>query len=138
MIIDATNTIMGRLAAYAAKKALEGETVDIVNAEKAIITGKKNEILNHYLHKRGRGGPFHGPYIPRKSNMLLKRVIRGMLPHKKARGRDALKRIMCYNGIPEKLNEKKFHVLENANIKKLKTANYLTLNELSKYLGAKQ
>ena len=39
MIINAENLILGRMTTYAAKKALQGEEVDIVNCEKAIITG---------------------------------------------------------------------------------------------------
>ena len=38
MIIDATELIVGRFATVAAKKALLGERIDIINCEKAIIT----------------------------------------------------------------------------------------------------
>ncbi|MBU4242076.1 MAG: 50S ribosomal protein L13, partial [Nanoarchaeota archaeon] len=62
MIIDATNTIMGRVAATAAKKALEGEKVDIINSEKAIISGKRSTVVARFRQQRNRGGPYHGPY----------------------------------------------------------------------------
>jgi len=39
----------------------------------------------------------------------LKRAIRGMLPdYRLGRGRDAWKRIRCYNGIPEEYKDQKF------------------------------
>ena len=40
--IDADNLILGRMATTAAKSALAGENVVIVNCEKAIVTGKKD------------------------------------------------------------------------------------------------
>lgn len=137
MIIDATDTIMGRLAATAAKKALEGEHIDIINSEKAIITGNKGHIFENYHHIRSRGGPFHGPFIPRPPHLLLKRVIRGMLPWTRSRGREAWKRIMCHIGVPDEFKGKKAETLKNANVSRLQTAKYITLGELSKELGAK-
>ncbi len=38
MIIDANNMILGRLASFAAKKALLGEKIDVINCEKAVIS----------------------------------------------------------------------------------------------------
>jgi len=137
MIIDATDTIMGRLAAFAAKKSLQGEKIEIINSEKALIRGNKQQVVERFKHMRKRGGPLHGPYIPRMPHMLLKRVIRGMLPHKKERGRLALKRIKCHIGVPEELKGKKAEALKSASVTKLQTAKYFTLGELSKQLGAK-
>ena len=48
MIIDATNLLVGRLATVVAKKALLGGKIDIVNAEKAIISGPKRLVINKY------------------------------------------------------------------------------------------
>ena len=48
MIINADGLITGRLASYAAKQALLGEKVDIINSEKACITGSKPQILEKY------------------------------------------------------------------------------------------
>ena len=55
MIIDATNLVMGRIAAFAAKKALVGEKVDIINCEKAIVTGSRRFLVGRYFHQRDRG-----------------------------------------------------------------------------------
>ena len=37
VVVNAENAVVGRLASYVAKVALNGEEVTIVNAEKAII-----------------------------------------------------------------------------------------------------
>ena len=45
MIIDATDLIVGRMGAFAAKKVLLGEKIDIVNCEKAAVSGSRENIL---------------------------------------------------------------------------------------------
>jgi len=138
MIIDATDSILGRIAAVAAKQALKGEKVDIINAENAVVTGSKQQVLAKYKQMRERGGPYHGPYIPRQPHMLLKRTIRGMLPHKQERGQLALKRIKCHIGVPEGLVGKEAEKVANASIAKLQTSRFITLKQLTKELGVKQ
>ncbi len=137
MIVDASGLIMGRLAAFAAKNALKGEKVDIVNCENAIVTGNKRNVIEKYKHQRSRGGPFHGPFIGRQAHMLLKHVIKGMLPHKQARGREALARIKCHLSVPKEFEGKKSETVRGAGFEKLETTKYLTLKELSYELGAR-
>ena len=43
-IIDGENAVMGRLASYVAKQALQGEEISIVNCNKVLITGNKKFI----------------------------------------------------------------------------------------------
>ncbi len=43
-IIDGKDAVLGRLASYAAKEALKGEEVIIVNCKEVIITGNKKDI----------------------------------------------------------------------------------------------
>ncbi len=139
MNIDATNMILGRLASKAAKAALNGEKVNIVNCENAIISGSKKDIFLKYRTLRLRGTPFTGPFFPKSAERIVKRTIRGMLPHKQDRGRDAMKRIICYRGVPDALKNEKFEKLHEADMdKKLYSPKYVTVKELSKYLGAKQ
>ena len=45
MIIDGTNLILGRLASVAAKKALLGDDIIIVNCDKVLVTGTKKNIV---------------------------------------------------------------------------------------------
>jgi large subunit ribosomal protein L13 len=108
-IIDGKNAILGRLGSYVAREALKGEEIAIVNCEQIVITGKKQNIKEELEKKRGRvGSTEKGPKVSRTSEKIVKRVIRGMLPnYRTGRGRDALKRIKCYVGIPKEFEEGK-------------------------------
>ena len=136
MIIDGTDLVLGRTASYAAKKALLGENVNIINCEKIAITGKKESLFKEYK-KRADRGTFKGPFLHRESFRIMKRAIRGMLPYKQPKGKTAFKRIKCYNGIPDEFKDKKLETLENANISKLDNLRYIYVRELSKFLGGK-
>ncbi|RME78239.1 50S ribosomal protein L13 [Candidatus Woesearchaeota archaeon] len=138
MILDAKDLIVGRLATVVAKKALLGEEVIIVNADKAIITGKPTVVKAKFKQSRNRTVPLKGPYIHRGADRLLRRKIRGMLPYKQEKGRKAFERIKCYIGIPPEFEGKNFETIEEANVKKLPNTHFTTLGEVSKHLGAKQ
>jgi len=129
IIIDGENAILGRLASYAAKKALEGHKIVIVNSEKVIISGKLNKIKEDYQQKRRRHGDSQrGPIFPRSPEKILKRTIRGMLPIKKG-GKEVLKQIRCYNGIPEEYKEKK-----KIKSGRKQEGRYVKLEEISKLI----
>lgn len=137
MIIDASNLIVGRIATVVAQKALLGEKIDIVNSEKAIITGSKEQVFARFKQKYDMGIPSRGPFVHRSADRLLRRSIRGMLPYKQAKGETAFKNIMCWIGVPEEFKDKKFDTIENANVSKVPTLKYVTLGQVSKYLGGK-
>jgi large subunit ribosomal protein L13 len=108
-IIDGKNATLGRLASYVAKQALKGEEFAILNCEQIIITGSKKDIKDKFLRSRGRvGSSQKGPKISKSNEKIVKRTIRGMLPdHRQGRGKQALKRIKCYVGIPKEFEDKK-------------------------------
>jgi large subunit ribosomal protein L13 len=108
-VIDGKNAILGRLASYAAKEALKGEDIAIVNCEQIVITGNKKNIKENLESKRKRvGSTQKGPKVSRTSEKIVKRVIRGMLPnYRVGRGRVAFKKIKCYVGIPKEFEEMK-------------------------------
>ena len=54
-VIDGSNHILGRLATHVAKQLLNGEDIIIVNAEKIVITGRKEQILQDYHERRNLG-----------------------------------------------------------------------------------
>lgn len=137
MIIDATNLIAGRLASFVAKKALLGEKVDIVNCEKAVISGDMEQVLYRYKQKKQRGIPSKGPFIPTMPDMFVKRIIRGMLPYKQEKGRKAFKLIKCYIGVPAHFRNEKFETIEKISFSKLPNTKYVRIAELCKLLGAK-
>lgn len=134
MIIDATNLKVGRIATVAAKAALSNQRVQIINCEKAVITGTKQHVLAKYQRKASMGNPHWGPYQPRMADRFVRRVIRGMLPYKTPRGRDALKRIMCYVGNP---HDAEAETIQEADVTRTQTLKYVTVGEICKLLGGK-
>lgn len=136
-IIDATDTILGRLASYVAKNALKGDEIVIVNCEKVVVSGNKDNIFREFKEKRNRGDRYKGPFYPRMPDRIVKRVIRGMLPYKTDRGRKALSRVKTFIGIPEEYQGKKCITLDKIKKEKLKDMMYVYLYEISEYLGAK-
>lgn len=136
-VIDASGLILGRLSSVVAKRLLEGDTISIVNAEKAVISGSKVTTFKEYQQARQRGIREKGPYYPRRPDRLLKRTIRGMLPYKRQRGRDALSRLRVYVGVPEELAGEELSSVEAASMSRLSTIKYIELGELSRRLGSK-
>ena len=136
IIIDASNTVTGRLASVCAKELLKGKTIAIVNAQNAVISGEPKYIFEKYTEKRERGDPYHGPFYPKEPDQIIKRVIRGMLPYKKGRGIDAFSRIKVYISIPEEFKEKTITKIKGTkNDLDCKT---MTVGELAIKLGAKK
>ena len=138
IIIDATNAVIGRFASYVAKRALLGKSIIILNSENAIITGNKDSILEHYLQRRRRHGASQkGPIFPSVVEKILKRTIRGMLPFKRARGREAFKNIKCHIGVPEGLKNEKPVRVESAGSSEKLGADYLKVKEICRAIGGK-
>ena len=142
MIINAEDKIIGRVASFAAKQALLGQNIIIINCEKAVITGNKREIINKYKSRKNRTTIRRGPFYPRRADRIVKRTVRGMLPYKQSKGRNAFDRIMCYVSIPKAIQEKinageKIIELKQTHKDKLDNTKFITLKELTKELGAK-
>jgi large subunit ribosomal protein L13 len=132
-VIDAEGLVLGRLASHVAKRLLEGDEVEVVNAEKAIITGGKEDIIAHFRHRRDVGSGRKGPKYPRTPHMMLKYSVRGMLPFYKSRGRNAYKRLRVHVSVPKELKGSKFETIEGA--RELSTQRYMSLGEVSRVLG---
>ncbi len=137
VIIDAKNLILGRMASEVAKRALLGESIDIINCEQLVITGNRKRIIEKYAQGRARGTPTRGPYITRRPDMFVKRAIRNMLPYKKERGRTAFSRIKCHRGVPKHFEGKELESIQHAHIDKLPNLRFTRVGELCKILGAK-
>jgi len=136
VVIDARGHILGRLSSKIAKRLLNGEKIVVVNAEKAIVTGDKRMVFKKYKEKYDRGSKEKGPYFPRHPEKIFKRTVRGMLPWKSRRGREAYKRLRVFIGVPKQLEGKEFEVVEDALLEKVsKTEKYVTIAEISRYLG---
>jgi len=132
MIIDGDGAILGRLASKVSKDLLRGEQIIVINAEKIVISGNPEAVLERYREKTGRGSHNKGPFYPRYPDRLFRRVVRGMLPYKRQRGRKAYKKLKVYMGNPDNLKgEKRGKTVDDLKSK------YITLKDLGKKLGAK-
>ena len=133
LTVDGTNMIFGRLASQVSKKLMRGEDVEIINCEKIVIRGNPQEIAQRYLTKRGirhKGTPERSPVWSKVPHMLVKRMIRGMLPRESSRGKIALKRLMIYSGNPKNVQGIR---LDDATFDGV--SKHLTIYELCKKIG---
>ena len=131
--IDASGAVVGRLSARVAKLLLANQQVEIINADKALMAGSLSATKEHYLSRRtqkNKRTPEDSPVWPRVPHLLLRRIIRGMLPHKSRRGRDAYHRLKVVMGAPEGVKATK--IPESSGDKKRVT---FTLAELCVELG---
>ena len=126
------------MATVVAKKALLGESIDIINCEKALITGSRKNIFERYKARANRGGPFHGPFIPKMPDRFVRRILRGMLPYKQYKGKEAFKRIMCYISVPDSFKDKKMDRVKEADISRIKTLKYMSVGEVCRFLNGRK
>lgn len=130
IVIDANNATLGRLSSYVAKKALLGKKIAIVNCDEAVVSGKRNSVIVEYREMRKKGGAsLKGPFFPKIPEKIVKRTIRGMLSYKQGRGREALKRIKCYNDVP-----KEFEASQKIIAGKPKMIKTIKLKDLSRQI----
>jgi large subunit ribosomal protein L13 len=137
MVIDATNQILGRLASYAAKTALRGDTVIVLNAEKAVISGRKSNIVEEAkrrLKTRTLANQTTAPVHQRRPDLYFRRVVRGMLPWKKAKGKAAFHRVLVFMGVPEEYSKRTTAKVPDADASRL-TSPYMTLEALAQEIG---
>ena len=132
VVVDARDCIMGRVASEVAQTALDGRTVAVVNAEDAVITGNEESTVETY-RTRANLGSDSGPYYPTRPDGIFKRAIRGMLPYKETRGREALESVRVYVGNP---NDQDAEVLEGTSLDRLSNINFTSLGEVSETIGA--
>ncbi len=111
-VVDATNKILGRMAAQIAKKLRgkdkpiftphvdTGDFVIVVNAEKVRLTGKKWDNKIYYHHSGYMGGMKQitaKELLQKKPEELIRHAVKGMLP-KNRLGRKLLKKLKVYAG----------------------------------------
>ena len=111
-VIDAANKPLGRTA-VAAADLLRGKNdptftphvdcghfVVIINADKAVLTGRKLEQKYHYHHSGYVGGMKSIQYkelMAKRPEMAMELAVKGMLPHNTL-GRTAFTRLKVYAG----------------------------------------
>ena len=103
VVIDGKDHLFGRLASIIAKQILSGQRVVCVRCEEINISGSfyrnKLKFLDR-LNKSTNTNPAHGPFHMRGPARIFYRTIRGMIPHKSHRGKLAMERLKCFDGIP--------------------------------------
>ncbi len=134
IIIDAKGLVLGRMSSIVAKRLLKGENIIVLNAEKAAISGKRLQIVHEAKSFLEVGHPRKGPYHYRRPDRIVRKTIRGMLPRKKPKGMQALKRLRVYLGAPIEFENKQFQTIFEASADKLKSP-YITVGELAKEIG---
>lgn len=136
-VIDGDGLILGRMSSIVAKRLLAGETIDIVNAEKMIVSGKKQMVINKEKEFLNVGGHEKGPVHYRQPHRIVRRTIRGMLPHRKAHGRDAFKRLKVHIGVPDELSGVKLEKMEKYHSSNL-NRRFVTVGEIAENIGWKK
>jgi large subunit ribosomal protein L13 len=133
-LVNAEGLILGRMASKVAKRLLNGEEVIILNAEKAIISGKKKSKVAEAKQFLEVGAPERGPFHQRRPDRIVKRTVRGMVPFSQPKGKIALKRLKVYMGVPEDFKNQQTITFTEAQVMKLKGPHF-TLAELAKEVG---
>ena len=146
LVYDARDKILGRLASHVAKQLISArkngreQRVIIYNAEHAIVSGPRTQVLSRYDKKYKLNHPRKGPFFPRMPDQILKRTVRGMLPYQKnSSGRGALRDLRVMIGTPQNLSKDELpdghewgsteHITRNTPNK------YVRLGEISSHLG---
>ncbi|KAF9364533.1 60S ribosomal protein L16B [Mortierella sp. NVP85] len=142
VVIDGKGHLLGRLASIVAKQALNGQRVVVVRCEELNISGSffRNKLKYHaFLRKRCVVNPARGAFHFRAPSRIFYRAIRGMVPHKTARGAAALDRIKLFEGVPPPYDRMKRLVVPSAlRVLKLKPGRkYCTLKRVSHEVGWK-
>ena len=146
LVYDARDKILGRLASQVAKQLISArkngheQRVIIYNAEHAIVSGPRTQVLSRYDKKYKLNHARKGPFFPRMPDQILKRTVRGMLPYQKnSSGRGALRDLRVLIGQPTNISEEELpedHAWgESDSIERPLPLKFVRLGEISSSLG---
>ena len=108
VLIDATNAVLGRLAAQVAKILRGkdtphvdcGDNVIIINAEKVRLTGKKLTDKEYVRHSGYPGGirlTTPAEYLKKNPEFIIEKAVKGMLPRTRL-GAAQMRNLKVYAG----------------------------------------
>ena len=109
--------MLGRLASIIAKQVLSGHHVVCVRCEDIQISGgmvRQKAKYERFLNKRSVTNPRRGAVKFRAPSKILWRTVRGMVPHKTARGAAAMERVKVFEGVPAPYDKVKRMVVPDA------------------------
>ena len=136
-VIDGEGLILGRLASTVAKRLLAGEAIDIVNAERIVVSGKRNMVIAREKEFLNVGGFGKGPIHHRQPHRMVRRTIRGMLPHRKSHGRDAFRRLRVHIGVPRELEDAEKERMPEIHSSNL-SRRFVSVGEIAESIGWKK
>lgn len=111
-VVDATGKTLGRIASQIAHiirgkhkptftpNADVGDYVVVINAEKVVVTGKRQELKEYYHNTQYPGGARFESFkdvLSRKPTAVVEHAVKGMLPHNRL-GRQMFKKLKVYTG----------------------------------------
>jgi large subunit ribosomal protein L13Ae len=143
VVIDGKGHLLGRLASTVAKQLLNGQKIVVVRCEALNISGEffRAKLKYHaYLRKMTRFNPTRGgPFHFRAPSRIFYKAVRGMIPHKTARGAAAMERLKVFEGVPPPYDKKKRVVVPQAlRVLRLRPGRkYCTVGRLSHEVGWK-
>ena len=132
IVIDGKDHLFGRLGSIVAKHLLLGHSVVVVRAERIVISGtmfRNMYRIKGFLGKTRSANPRRGHIHYHNPARIFWRAIRGMTPHKTARGAEALGRLKVFEGIPNPYAEMKRLVVPEA-LKAVRIRNFRKVTKL--------
>jgi len=133
-LVNAEGLIVGRMCSKVAKRLLIGEEVIILNAEKAVFSGKKKSKVAEAHVFLEVGAPRRGPFHYRRPDRFLRKAVRGMVPYKQPKGKNAYKRLKVFMGVPLEFKNQEMITFTEASAANLKGPHF-TLGEMAKEIG---
>ncbi len=137
LYIDASGHIAGRLCSKVASEILRGRRVVVLNSEMAVLSGKRDTVIEAWKQKLELGSkvnPIYGPLHPRRPDNIMWRMVRGMVPKTKTKGTLGLKRVRFYMGVPAKYSGVKLTKIDEA-LATRPLPMYTTIAELAHNIG---
>lgn len=134
-LVDGEGAVLGRLASTVASRSLDGERFAVVNAQNIVVSGEKSDVVEKYRRKVDEHGSDRGPKHPKRPDGIAKRAVRGMLPYKRERGKEAFSRVRFYVGVPAEYDGEEFEEPDNV-VDDIGKGGYVTLGEVSEKIGA--
>jgi large subunit ribosomal protein L13 len=114
LIVDATDMVVGRLATEVAKILLGkhkpiftpstdvGDFVIVINAAKAVFTGKKHSDKQYFRHTGHPGGIKEASpkllHLEGKPERIIEKAVQRMISRKDILGRNQFKKLFVYAG----------------------------------------
>jgi len=117
-VVCARGHLLGRLASIVAKELLSGQHVVVVRTEELNVSGNHFRNKLKWLERSNRKSNTNprrgGSWTLRAPSRMFWRSVRGMLPHKTAKGAEALARLKVFEGIPAPFDKMKRVVVPSA------------------------